>query len=179
MFAPLAPLPRMPVAALEPFRVADSYGLFAVMTRGLYQIEFQGSEDGTTWVAYPFRNKPQAVNEAPRIYAPYQPRFEWDLWFASLATWRGNPIVQNTEVALLQNERDVLDLFAGNPFPHAAPRQVRAVLWQYWFTTRSENRSSGNWWRRSFLGLYAPVLQLQPDGSVAVIEMPDESGPKP
>ncbi len=41
------PLPTTPVVALEPFRIADRYGLFAVMTRGRYEIEFQGSADGT------------------------------------------------------------------------------------------------------------------------------------
>src|SRR4029077_21347 len=39
-------LPTFPVVALEPFRIANRYGLFAVMTRGRYEIEFQGSDDG-------------------------------------------------------------------------------------------------------------------------------------
>src|SRR5258708_32112773 len=76
MFAKL-PLPTSPVAALETFRIANRYGLFAVMTRGRYEIEFQGSADGQTWIAYPFRYKPQKLNQPPRIYAPYQPRFNW------------------------------------------------------------------------------------------------------
>src|SRR5689334_6043028 len=42
-------LPMAPVAALEPFRIANRYGLFAVMTRGRYEIEFQGSDDGENW----------------------------------------------------------------------------------------------------------------------------------
>src|SRR5216684_2051320 len=92
MFAKL-PLPASPVGALEPFRIANRYGLFAVMTRGRYEIEFQGSADGQTWVAYPFRYKPQEPSKAPGIYAPYQPRFDWNLWFASLGGWRANPIV--------------------------------------------------------------------------------------
>jgi len=29
------------------------------MTRGRYEIEFQGSDDGQTWLIYPFRFKPQ------------------------------------------------------------------------------------------------------------------------
>src|ERR1035438_3264877 len=45
MLSPL-PLPASPVEALEPFRVANRYGLFGIMTRGRYEIEFQGSEDG-------------------------------------------------------------------------------------------------------------------------------------
>src|SRR5579885_2444294 len=116
-----APLPSAPIAALEPFRIANQYGLFAVMTRGRYEIEFQGSNDGQNWTAYPFRNKPQALDEPPRIYAPYQPRFDWNLWFASLGSWREYPIVPNTEVRLLQNDKDVLALFAGDPFPQAPP----------------------------------------------------------
>src|SRR5579872_2166 len=109
MFARNAPLPTSPVAALEPFRIANQYGLFAVMTRGRYEIEFQGSSDGQNWVAYPFRYKPQALNQPPGIYAPYQPRFDWNLWFASLGQWRENLIVPNTEVRLLENDKDVLE----------------------------------------------------------------------
>jgi lipase maturation factor len=178
LLAPHAPLPETPLTVLEPFRIADQYGLFAVMTRELYQIEFQGSEDGKTWTAYSFRYKPQALNAAPKIYAPYQPRLDWNLWFASLGGWRDNPFVVNTEVRLLTGERDVLSLFAANPFPQAAPRQVRAVLWQYWFTTMSEKRATGNWWRREYLGLYAPTVELQSDGQIRVVEMPAETGPK-
>jgi len=145
-------LPKAPVTALEPFRIANRYGLFAVMTRGRYEIEFQGSADGQNWVPYPFRYKPQILSQAPRIYAPYQPRFDWNLWFASLGSWRESPIVPNTEVRLLSNDKDVLDLFAGNPFPQAPPRQIRVLLWQYWFTTMAEKRSTGMWWRRELIG---------------------------
>src|SRR2546425_4303115 len=68
-------LPTTPVSALEPFRIANRYGLFAMMTRGRYEIEFQGSDDGQTWLVYPYRFKPQDPAKAPGIYAPYQPRF--------------------------------------------------------------------------------------------------------
>jgi len=171
MFSPL-PLPTSPVEALDPFRIANRYGLFGIMTRGRYEIEFQGSEDGKTWVAYPFRYKPQALNKPPGVYAPYQPRFDWNLWFASLGSWRDYPIVPRTEVRLLSNDKDVLDLFAGNPFPQQPPREIRAVLWQYWFTTMSEKRETGLWWRRQFLGLYAPTLEREADGSIQVVEWP-------
>src|ERR1700733_1200076 len=171
MFAK-APLPSSPVSVLEPFRIANRYGLFAVMTRGRYEIEFQGSSDGQNWVAYPFRNKPQALNEPPRIYAPYQPRFDWNLWFASLGSWQEYSIVPNTEVRLLSNEKDVLALFAGNPFARNPPRQIRVLLWQYWFSTMKEKRETGVWWRRQLLGLYAPTIEQAPDGKIKVVEWP-------
>ncbi|MGA9528542.1 MAG: lipase maturation factor family protein, partial [Terriglobales bacterium] len=172
MFAQ-APLPMSPVTALEPFRIANRYGLFAVMTRGRYEIEFQGSEDGKNWIAYPFRYKPQALNEPPRIYAPYQPRFDWNLWFASLGSWRDYPIVANTEVRLLSNDKDVLALFAGNPFEHGPPREVRVLLWQYWFTSMAEKRATGMWWRRQRLGLYGPTIGKRDGGEIQAIEWPD------
>src|SRR5580698_1280236 len=168
-----APLPTSPVALLEPFRIANRYGLFERMTRGRYEIEFQGSNDGQTWIAYPFRHKPQELDKPPRIYAPYQPRFDWNLWFTSLGEWRDNPIVFRTEWRLLSNEPDVLALFAANPFPNAPPRQVRAVLWQYWFTSMAEKGEHGLWWRRELLGLYAPAIQLDPGGKVGVMEWPE------
>ncbi|MGB7190312.1 MAG: lipase maturation factor family protein [Acidobacteriaceae bacterium] len=169
---PAAPLPTSPISALAPFRIANRYGLFAVMTRGLYQIEFQGSDDGQHWTAYPFRYKPQALNQAPGIYAPYQPRFDWNLWFASLDDWQQNNIVPLTEESLLAGSPSVLHLFAGNPFPESPPRYVRAVLWQYWFTSLKQKRDTGDWWTRKLLGLYAPVVTLRPDGHIGVVQWP-------
>jgi hypothetical protein len=167
------PLPMQPVTMLEPLRIANQYGLFAVMTRGRYEIEFQGSRDGQAWVAYPFRFKPQALGRAPGIYAPYQPRFEWNLWFASLGSWQQNPLVPRTEQRLLTNDADVLALFAGNPFSAEPPRQVRAVLWQYWFTSMQQKRTTGDWWTRKLLGVYAPVLERDAQGGVTIVAMPD------
>jgi len=171
MFWPL-PFPTEPVVLLEPFRIANRYGLFGIMTRGRYEIEFQGSDDAKNWTAYPFRYKPQNLNEPPGIYAPYQPRFDWNLWFASLGSWREYPIVPNTEVRLLSNDEDVLALFKSNPFPKNPPRQVRAVLYQYWFTSIPEKKKEGEWWRRQYQGLYAPTLQRAPDGAIQAVEWP-------
>ena len=172
------PFPLKPVAMLEPFRVANQYGLFAVMTPHRFEIEFQGSNDGENWVAYPFRYKPQGLKDRPRIYAPYQPRFDWNLWFASLGSWRQNLIVPRTEELLLENDRDVLGLFAGNPFPDTPPRMVRAVLWQYWFSTLEQKRREGVWWQRQLLGGYAPTLTRLSDGRFGVVGEPDLGEPR-
>jgi len=166
------PLPTSPVAAVEPFRIANQYGLFAVMTRGRYEIEFQGSADGQRWEAYPYRYKVQALDRAPRIFAPYQPRLDWNLWFASLGSWREYPIVPNLEIRLLENDPDVLGLFAGNPFATRPPKVVRVLLWRYWFTSLAEHRQTGRWWRREFLGLYAPTLERTEGEKVKVVEWP-------
>src|SRR5579863_5113149 len=173
-----APLPSGPVVALEPFRIADRYGLFARMTRGRYEIEFQGSMDGQNWTTYQFRNKPQDPHETPRIYAPYQPRFDWNLWFASLTDWRSDPVVVRTEERLLAGSPEVVALFKANPFPTRAPRIVRAVIWQYWFSTPTQKREQGVWWTRQLLGLYAPTLERQANGQLTVLQWPSAMAPR-
>lgn len=159
-------LPQGPARALEPFRIANQYGLFAVMTHERYEIEFQGSNDGQTWTPYPFRYKPQDPYRPPGLYAPYQPRFEWNLWFASLGSWRDNQFVVLTEERLLTASPPVLKLFAANPFPQSPPEKVRAVTWQYWFTDLSTKRETRAWWRRELLRLYAPAMERTPEGKI-------------
>ncbi len=161
------PLPTAPARALDPFRIANEYGLFANMTHERYEVEFQGSNDGQNWTAYPFRYKPQDIHRAPGIYAPYQPRFDWNLWFASLDNWQNNQWVVLTEERLLHNDPDVLALFAGNPFPNA-PQKMRVMLWQYWFTDRATKRKDGAWWRKKLLGSYAPGLEKADDGRITI-----------
>jgi hypothetical protein len=170
------PFPEAPARLLEPFRIANRYGLFAVMTHQRYEIEFQGSNDGKNWTPYPFRYKPQNPYKAPGIYAPYQPRFEWNLWFASLDDWRNNKWVVRTEERLLRNQPDVLALFSGNPFGAAPPQKTRVMIWQYWFTTLEEKRRTGAWWNRRLLGEYAPGIERMANGDLVFTS--EQQGPQ-
>ena len=168
---------RTPLAAparlLAPFRIANQYGLFASMTEARYEIEFQGSKDGgATWVPYPFRYKPQDVDARPGIYAPYQPRFEWNLWFASLAPWRASTWVVFAQERLLERSPSVLALFRKDPFDGTPPTHVRTMLWQYWFTDRATKRATGAWWRRRELGPFAGVVTRGVDGRIVFSERP-------
>jgi hypothetical protein len=165
----------LPERVLEPFRIANAYGLFAVMTEARYEIEFQGSTDGgRTWTAYPFRNKPQDVMERPRIYAPYQPRFDWNLWFSSLEPWRYSPWLIATQARLVEGSDEVLSLFRRDPFTGHPPPMVRTVLWQYWFTDLATKRATGAWWRRKDLGVFAGVVSRDANGRVLFAPAPGE-----
>ena len=174
------PLFTTPIEALDPLRIANQYGLFAVMTRGRYEIEFQGSSDGQVWTPYRFCFKPQALDQAPGIYAPYQPRFDWNLWFSSLSDWQEDQgrIVPIAEEKLLLGDPAVLSLFCGNPFPDQPPKFIRAVEWQYWFTTLQQKRDTGNWWRRELVGLYGPEITVAPGGRIGVVEWPAPHPPQ-
>ena len=152
----------LPNKLLRPFRIANAYGLFAVMTPARYEIEFQGSNDGKAWVAYPFRYKPQDPKERPGFFGPYQPRFDWNLWFASLAPWNESSWVVLAEERLLEGSPSVLGLFRSDPFDGEPPSMVRTVLWQYWFTDLDTKRKTGAWWRRKELGPFSPGVQTWP-----------------
>jgi hypothetical protein len=154
-----------PVARwLAPFRSVNSYGLFAVMTTTRLEIQIEGSNDRQTWRPYVFKYKPGDLTRKPGLVAPYQPRLDWQMWFAALGTYRQNPWVINLCVRLLQGTPEVLHLLDGNPFPDRPPRYLRAVVYQYRFTTFAERRTIHDWWQREFRGEYLPVISLNDSG---------------
>jgi len=120
--------------------------------------------ESETYVAYPYRYKPQDPKRAPGIYAPYQPRFEWNLWFASLGTIRHNRWVARVAARLLAGEPCVLGLFAWDPFAGTRPKHVRTVIYRYWFTDFRTQRNRGEYWHRELLGAYAPALRANVGG---------------
>ncbi len=111
---------------LRPLGSLNGYGLFAVMTRTRPEIILEGSDDGRDWREYRFRYKPGDLNQPPRFVAPFQPRLDWQMWFAALGNVERNPWVLGLEYRLLQNSPPVTALFAENPFPQKPPRFIRA-----------------------------------------------------
>jgi lipase maturation factor 1 len=146
---------------LEPLRSFNSYGLFAVMTQTRPEIIIEGSDNGKDWLAYEFKYKPGDPKQRPEFVAPYQPRLDWQMWFAALSDPRRNPWFFAFELRLLQNSPQALDLLKHNPFPKAPPKYVRAMLYEYHFTNFTERRATGDWWRRKLLRPYVPPLSLE------------------
>ncbi len=149
---------------LEPFRLVNGYGLFAVMTTERPEIIVEGSHDGSAWLAYDFKWKPGEVHRRPRFVAPHQPRLDWQLWFAALGHYETTPWFGRFLVRLLRASPDVLALLRKNPFAEKPPRFIRAVIYDYRFTDFAARRATGAWWRRERRGLYSPVLSSR-DGS--------------
>jgi hypothetical protein len=106
------------------------------------------------------------------MYAPYQPRFDWNLWFASLEPWRASTWVVAVQQRLIEGSPSALALFRRDPFAGSPPPQVRTVLWQYWFTDPATKRATGAWWRRQELGLFSGVLTRESDGRFVLSDSP-------
>jgi len=149
------------LGTLAPFEVVNSYGLFAVMTTERVEIILEGSTDGTNWQAYQFKYKPGDLQRVPRWVEPHQPRVDWQMWFAALGNYQENPWLLRFVLRLLQGSPDVTGVLANNPFPNAPPTYVRALAYEYHFTSWSERRATGAWWKREYRGVYLPPVDLE------------------
>ena len=131
------------------------------MTTSRPEIVVEGSEDGATWRPYAFRWKPGDVLRHPGFVEPHQPRLDWQMWFAALGDVRQSPWFISFAHRLLEGDRDVTHLLAGDPFHGHAPRFVRAELWDYRFTDLATRRRTGAWWTRRRIGEYLPAVSLE------------------
>jgi len=144
----------------SPFHVVNSYGLFRVMTKSRPEIVIEGSNDGKTWLEYEFPWKPGDLKRRPEFVEPHQPRLDWQMWFAALSRYERNPWFGGLMRRLLEGSPPVLALLETNPFPDAPPRYVRAILYDYHFTSSESWRETGAWWRREKLRMYFPPMSL-------------------
>lgn len=80
------------------------------------------------------------------------------MWFAALSDYRNNPWFVALVQRLLEGSPDVLALIEKNPFPDRPPRFIRAVTYDYRFSTWEERRATGTWWHREPHGEYLPPV---------------------
>jgi predicted DCC family thiol-disulfide oxidoreductase YuxK len=149
------------IRSVSSFEIINSYGLFAVMTTTRPEIVVEGSNDGETWLPYEFKCKPGDLTRRPAWVAPHQPRLDWQMWFAALGDYQSDPWIIRFMARLLQGSPEVLRLLGGNPFPEGPPHYVRAMLYQYQFSTPAERKSTGAWWSRELKGVYVPTVALR------------------
>lgn len=146
------------LAFVRPFHMVNSYGLFAVMTTTRPEISVEGSDDGVIWKSYTFSYKPGPLNRPPPIVAPFQPRLDWQMWFASLGSPSDSPWFFKFVHRLLEGSPDVVRLLEHDPFRGKPPKFVRANLFDYQFTSMEEFQKTGNWWKRSPAGVFIPPV---------------------
>lgn len=145
----------------RPYLINNSYGLFAEMTTERSEIIIEGSNDGYEWKAYEFRYKPGNTFRKPAQVAPHQPRLDWQMWFAALLPdYRYTPWFANFLKRILEGEEHVMKLMWFDPFYGNPPKYIRAKLYDYSFTSQRQRKESGELWRRTEKGYFAPIMQL-------------------
>jgi len=145
--------------SFAPWHLTSGYGLFAVMTTRRPELILERSSDGIQWQPIQFSYKAGPPNRLPPQIAPFQPRLDWQMWFAALSAERGQlpgwftPFLEK----LQKGEPDVWNLLPS--LRHSSENDyLRLRLDQYHFTTPSERSSTGNWWRIT----PGPVLLVLP-----------------
>jgi hypothetical protein len=143
----------------DPFDLVNTYGAFGSVGRERPEIIFEGTEDAlitgdTKWKEYEFKAKPGDPNWRPPFVAPYQPRIDWQIWFAAMSSPAEYPWTLHFVWKLLHNDRGTLSLLANNPFPDAPPHYIRARLYRYEFAPLGDKA----WWKRQPIGDWLPEL---------------------
>jgi uncharacterized membrane protein YphA (DoxX/SURF4 family) len=138
------------------YNIVHKYHVFPTMTTERIELELLGSQDGLEWKPYRFRYKPQQLDERPQFIIPHQPRVDWQMWFVTLHPLH-IPWFESFLAALLDNSPTVTALLKHNPFPDAPPRYIRVDAYKYNFTNFEERRQTGNWWKRTALGVFTPL----------------------
>jgi len=137
--------------------LVNTYGAFGSVGRERLNVVFEGTDaaapnESAPWKPYPYMALPTDLNRMPPQIAPYQPRLDWQMWFAAMSTPQDYPWTVNLVWKLLHNDPGALSLFASNPFPGKPPHYIRAVLYRYRFAP--PGNPDGRWWNREELGLW-------------------------
>jgi hypothetical protein len=148
------------LGAFAPFRSVNGYGLFRVMTTERPEIIVEGSADGTVWKPYEFRWKPGDPDRRPRFVAPYQPRLDWQMWFAALDPIGNRALLEGLVQRLLDGSPDVLGLLGSNPFPDRPPKFLRLMYFRYFFSSPETRAATGAWWSREPRGSLTKPVSL-------------------
>jgi len=157
------------------FHLVGTYGAFGSITRPRYEVVVEGTKDAvitpaTQWREYEFKAKPGDVNYMPPQMAPYHLRIDWLMWFAAMSSYQDYPWFVNFVAKLLEGDPAVLSLLRTNPFPGLPPHYIRALLYEYHFTTPQEHKQTGAWWKRTLAGAYFPVVSLDNPGFRQVLK---------
>ncbi|BBZ73053.1 lipase maturation factor family protein [Mycobacterium paraseoulense] len=147
------------------FHLVNTYGAFGSIGRVRHEVIIEGTDEvrlgpQTVWKEYEFKGKPGAVRRLPRQWAPYHLRLDWLMWFAAISPAYAQPWLTPFLQRLLRNDHPTLRLLRHNPFPDSPPRYVRALLYEYRFTTPAELRRERAWWHRTLVGGYVRPMAL-------------------
>jgi hypothetical protein len=145
------------------FHLVGTYGAFGSITRPRYEVIVEGTNDtgpaaSTEWREYEIWGKPGDLGRMPPQIAPYHLRLGWLMWFAALSSWEDESWFAPFMQKLLEGDRAVLSLLRSNPFPDHPPRYVRALIYEYHFTSPAERAATGKWWTRKLTGQYFPPI---------------------
>lgn len=145
--------------------IVNTYGAFGSIGKVRTELVVQGTlddvmDENTVWKEYEFKYKPTDVNRKSLMIAPYQPRIDWQIWFAAFSRYEREPWMIHFVWKLLHNDEGTLSLIAGNPFPDEPPNIIRIEHYRYEFLEPGSDAV----WKRTYLGSWMPPVSKETQG---------------
>ena len=156
------------------WNLVNTYGAFGYVGKQRFELVVAGASDqvitrSTEWKEYEFIAKPTDIDRGLPLIAPYQPRIDWQIWFAAQSTSGRHGWLIHWVWKLLHNDEDALGLIAHNPFPDQPPRYIKIDRYVY----RFEKPFSDHTWHRTYLDSWLVPLHVD---HPALIQFIDNNG---
>lgn len=152
---------------LNQFQISFPYDLFSHNFRERYELIIQGSNDGVNWKNYEFMYKPSSEKQIAYNFAPFQWRLDHHLFYITAFSeippqninkpGNANLIklsyfqLEKLLPGLVNGNKAIGNLLRTNPFSSNPPLIARSLVYRYSFSSLSEYRQSGNWWKSEFV----------------------------
>jgi hypothetical protein len=143
------------------WNLVNSYGAFGYVGMERYELVLSGTSDkvisdDTVWKEYEFTAKPGSIDRGLPLIAPYQPRVDWQIWFAAQSTTSRHGWLVHLTWKFLHNDEAALGLIAHNPFPDKPPAFIKIDRYDYDF----ERPFSDNTWQRTYIDTWLEPVSI-------------------
>ena len=139
----------------DPFHLVNSYGAFGSVGKRRFECIIMGTNDldSTNGMRMNLRLNRVIYFAHTPIIAPYQPRLDWQIWFAAMGSYKQNPWLVHLVYKLLQNDSDVLRLIKHNPFGDESQSTLRLICMNINFLLNLSREPIGN------VNLFNPICR--------------------
>ncbi len=142
--------------------LVNTYGAFGAVDTVRYELVIAGTSDAvvsdtTVWREYEFLAKPTNIDRALPILAPYQPRIDWQIWFAAKSSSNRQNWLIHLIWKFLHNDQQALCLIKYNPFADSPPIYIKVDRYIYKFAEPSSTHT----WERTFVDSWLIPLSKQ------------------
>ncbi|MFT6006720.1 MAG: hypothetical protein ACI9SX_001700 [Pseudoalteromonas tetraodonis] len=138
--------------AFSRWALVNTYGAFGYVGKQRFELVVAGTTDAkvstdTEWREYQFLAKPTDISAGLPVIAPYQPRIDWQIWFAAQSDSSKHGWLLHLLWKFLHNDPGAISLIKHNPFSDVPPTFIKIDRYLYEF----EPPFSDNTWKRTYL----------------------------
>jgi hypothetical protein len=153
------------------WNLVNTYGAFGYIGKERYELVVAGTRDevisdDTQWKEYEFIAKPTDIDRGLPLIAPYQPRLDWQIWFAAQSTSSRHGWLIHLIWKFLHNDEGALGLIAFNPFPDKPPTFIKIDRYDYNF----EKPFSDHTWQRSYINSWLGPVHVNNPSLIKFID---------